>query len=66
MYAMLPVRRGATLSPRLFLEFALPKLALALRNERDTVTRVRAWPVAQTRHRHNVPVCASQGSYNAL
>lgn len=42
MYAMLPARQGATLSTRLFLEFALPKLALALRNELDTVTRVSA------------------------
>jgi DNA-binding transcriptional LysR family regulator len=42
MYAMLPARQGATVSTRLFLEFALPKLALTLRNELDTVTRVRA------------------------
>jgi DNA-binding transcriptional LysR family regulator len=42
MYAMLPARRGATVSTRLFLEFALPKLALALRNELDSVTQVVA------------------------
>jgi DNA-binding transcriptional LysR family regulator len=42
MYAMLPARRGATVSTRLFLEFALPKLALAMRNELDSVTRVVA------------------------
>jgi hypothetical protein len=32
MYAILPARRGITLAMRLFLEFALPRLAARLSN----------------------------------
>jgi DNA-binding transcriptional LysR family regulator len=47
LHAILPARQGATLSTRLFLEFALPRLALTQRSEPDCAPHVAAKPVAE-------------------